>query len=288
MFKAFKNRRPWIVAVIATVFDPVVAMLYVGKGVLALLYFVLQLAAYVLTLYLWSGGHIGLPMSTVLFATGLVFRLAGAIHGILIVRNRAADEPVKWYAKTFAFVAIALLYFALTQGNKLFFYPTYYMLTDAMYPTLGPHDAFFVSRRAYDGHAPGRGDLVAFGKGLSSINFIKRVVGIPGDRIQMKGGRLFVNGASVGLRRLHADDYVETLPNGRNYEVRYVPHGGLGDSTKVFVVPLGDYFVLGDNRDDSYDSRFALGYVARNDIIGKAEVKYFDGASRRFVFEWIH
>ena len=101
----------------------------------------------------------------------------------------------------------------------------------------------------------------------------------------MKHRVLFINGVAARLRRVTADEFIETLPGGQSYDVEYILSVGPLDDTQVFVVPPGDYFVLGDNRDNSLDSRANLGYVARSDIIGKVAAKFFDGEKRQFVFE---
>ena len=100
-----------------------------------------------------------------------------------------------------------------------------------------------------------------------SIDYIKRVIGLPGDRIQMIDGVLHINGVPVKRERI--DDYVtdedgvvqrvkrwrETLPNGVSYTTLDLMDNGFYDNTPVYTVPPGDYFMMGDNRDNSTDSR---------------------------------
>jgi signal peptidase I len=143
------------------------------------------------------------------------------------------------------------------------------------------------------GSAPERGDVVVFKMPNEHSNdymqdFIKRVVGLPGDRIQMLDGVLYINGKAVP--KVRVSDYVgkdqfeivrpiaryrETLPGGKSYYVLDAQPGSSEDTTQVFVVPPGHYFMMGDNRDNSDDSRLEVGYVPAEDLVGKAEFKFF-------------
>jgi signal peptidase I len=140
---------------------------------------------------------------------------------------------------------------------------------------------------------PQRGDIVVFKfPPDNSTDYIKRLIGLPGDRIQMRDGVLYINDTAVPKEKI--DDYVEpsgeetrnvpryreTLPNGVSYEVLdRDPQGNL-DDTQVFVVPEGHYFMMGDNRDNSADSRY-WGFLPRDYIKGKAVVIYWSYESER-------
>jgi signal peptidase I len=142
---------------------------------------------------------------------------------------------------------------------------------------------------------PQRGDVVVFKfPQNNSTDFIKRVIGLPGDQIQMINDVLYLNG-KPGLRERvanyvgdldgeqgHWTQYRDTLPGGKSYTVLDKYKDGTLDNTELFIVPPGHYFMVGDNRDNSDDSREALGYVPAENLEGKALFRFFstDGSAR--------
>ena len=191
----------------------------------------------------------------------------------------------------------------------------------SMRPTLLEGDYLFVTKWAYGysknslpfspplfsgriwGSEPKRGDVVVFKFPPNpSLDYIKRVVGLPGDRIQMKDGQLFINGQGVPRvktgqidnpditeKDYPIDVYRETLPNGVSYDTLDLNPNSIGDNTNEFVVPPGDYFMMGDNRDNSSDSRFDVGYVPAENLVGRASVVFFSiggKASPLEIWKW--
>jgi len=170
------------------------------------------------------------------------------------------------------------------------------------------------------GGEPKRGDIVVFRYPGSDEDYVKRLIGLPGDRIQMRHGQLVLNGQPVPkvkmadwlmertpnspcrfvgnyspapvVERGHVycryPRYRETLPGGRSYDVLDQIEGGQGDDTEVYTVPADHYFMMGDNRDDSGDSRFPLtegvGMLPRDNLIGRPLFFFFstDGSA-----EWL-
>jgi len=201
-----------------------------------------------------------------------------------------------------------IIYALLIAGVvRTFAYQPFNIPSGSMIPTLLIGDYLFVSKFSYGysrysfplgigffngrilGSAPERGDVAVFRHPPTNReDFIKRVVGMPGDRIQMISGRLHINGEAVARRRIEdhlsrdalgqvrrVPQYEETLPNGRTYVIREgFGDRGPADNTREFVVPPGNYFAMGDNRDDSNDSR-GWGFVPADNLIGRAEILFY-------------
>ncbi|MEQ8698167.1 MAG: signal peptidase I [Bauldia litoralis] len=147
---------------------------------------------------------------------------------------------------------------------------------------------------------PERGDVVVFKLPRdNSTDYIKRVIGLPGDQIQITDGVLSINGKEVEHEKIgdwvdddgvRYDEIEETLPNGVSYTTLDRGAGSL-DNTQVYEVPAGHYFMMGDNRDNSTDSRVlgAVGYVPFENLVGRAEVIFFsveDGARAWEFWRW--
>ncbi|MBL94896.1 MAG: Signal peptidase I [Alphaproteobacteria bacterium MarineAlpha3_Bin5] len=137
---------------------------------------------------------------------------------------------------------------------------------------------------------PKRGDVIVFKlPSDTSIDYIKRLIGLPGDEIQIQNGILHINGKAVERRKIsnfieEADSgltrqiprYIETLPNGKEYFILEESDDLFSDNTQVYRVPKNHYFMMGDNRDRSKDSRFtSVGFIPRENLVGRAEFLFF-------------
>lgn len=190
----------------------------------------------------------------------------------------------------------------------------------SMKPTLLVGDYLFVSKYSYgysrysfplglplfEGRVwadePARGDVIVFK--LPSDNktdYIKRVIGLPGDTVQVRGGRLYINGEIVERRRIgdvadmdrfggveQLTEYEEILPNGVRHRIFEASDAGPLDNTKIYTVPEGHYFAMGDNRDNSQDSRVdtLVGSVPFENILGKAQFLFFSTNGSAHLWEF--
>ena len=201
---------------------------------------------------------------------------------------------------------LAALFIAILIRSLLF--QPFYIPSSSMEPTLLVGDRIFVSKYTYgySKHSfpfspnvsnkrlfskdPERGDLVVFKTPADNrTDYIKRLVGLPGDTIQFINGEQIINGKKVIRKQiekkinvrcgnffLETKTYIETLPNGKQHLVSYKSRGSLQNSQK-FKVPKGYYFLLGDNRDCSKDSRYlnSVGYVQNLNLVGEAKIIFF-------------
>jgi signal peptidase I len=193
---------------------------------------------------------------------------------------------------------------------RTFLYQPFNIPSGSMYPTLMVGDFLFVNKFVYgfSRHSfpfgpnlfqgrkmdapPKLGDVVVFFNPKDrNLDYIKRLVGLPGDRIQVKQGVLHINGQPVKLERVEdytwvdetrvrvVPQYMETLPNGVRHPILKTADFGKGslDNTPEFVVPEGHYFMMGDNRDHSKDSRVmeSVGFIPSENLIGRADILFY-------------
>lgn len=201
---------------------------------------------------------------------------------------------------------------------RVFFYQPFNIPSGSMIPTLLVGDYLFVSKFSYGyskhslpwspnifsgrilASEPERGDVAVFKLPRDKeIDYIKRVIGLPGDKIQMIDGVLQINGKAIPKKQVSdfvlrdaygnargAARYRETLPNGVTYTVLDIDRPGPGDNTQIYKVPEGHYFMMGDNRDNSTDSRVlsSVGFVPYENFIGRAELIFFSAGENASIW----
>jgi len=191
---------------------------------------------------------------------------------------------------------------------RTFAFEPFNIPSGSMEPTLLVGDYLFVAKFSYGfsrysfpfgwppfsgrifGRLPHRGDVAVFKYPRdNSTDYIKRIVGLPGDTIQVREGLLYINGVLAprqpagdfladdnGIRTVYRR-YVETLPDGVKHDELKATDEGDANNTQVYVVPPDHVFAMGDNRDNSADSRFlnGVGFVPVENLIGRAEIIFF-------------
>ena len=197
---------------------------------------------------------------------------------------------------------------------RSFLFQPFYIPSSSMEPTLLVGDRIFVSKYTYGyskhslpfspnfsnkrffSKKPKRGDLVVFKTPADNrTDYIKRLIGMPGDTIQFVEGAILINDKKIKRKKveiektircgnflLETNSYIETLPNGKEHLVVYKKRGSL-QNTKVFKVPINHYFLLGDNRDCSKDSRYldSVGYVNYLNLVGEAKLIFFSNDTNK-------
>ncbi len=261
-----------------------------------------------------SGGWLSLALAVLLLPFTLLGLLLRPLEWLLQVifspverilpAGMRGDSGVIGTAKTILYAVVIAL------AVRTLAYEPFNIPSGSMKPTLLVGDYLFVSKfsygyskfslgfgtdlgflngRLFDGE-PERGDVIVFRQPTNtSIDFIKRLVGLPGDRIRMIDGVLHINGEAVVLEeRADFEDRscsssrripsaTETLPGGVRHGVLDLSATGRLDNTPEHVVPEGHYFMMGDNRDSSNDSRVMnlVGFVPRENLVGRAEFLFF-------------
>jgi signal peptidase I len=197
-------------------------------------------------------------------------------------------------------------------------YEPWLIPSGSMIPTLLVGDRIFISKweygisnfsfpfepnlfkgRVLEFSKPERGDVIVFKqkKGDEYITYIKRLIGLPGDVVQMVGGVLYINDKPVpkletdpfDLNGKTTPQFIETLPNGVSYHTLDMYDSQM-DNTQKYVVPENNYFFMGDNRDGSADSRYlnGIGFVPAENLLGKAKFIFFSTSAEWYdVVGWV-
>jgi signal peptidase I len=287
----------WLRALWATLLSllmPGLGQVYAGAWRLGLL---LYLVAIAVDAALIGATRIVLPTPFLLAAAAaieVVFRLAIAIDAGRRVRAGSIVAGRPWHRSAWVaavpMIALGVAWRFIVPDHYVPGWRSFYVPSSSNIPTLLVSDYVMADiHRA--GSMPDYGDVVVFRHPKDpKVDYIKRVVGLAGDRVQLRDRILYINGTPVPRKPESVDSalgsesgqfnyFRETLPNGRSYVVAEMPRGGAPTSTQEFIVPAGSFFALGDNRGNSLDSRFdAVGYVPAGNVIGTARTIYWSTA----------
>ncbi|MCB9982728.1 MAG: signal peptidase I [Rhodospirillales bacterium] len=232
----------------------------------------------------------------------------------------AQDEPPLTAKEELSdFFKTAMIAVIIALMIRTFLFEPFNIPSGSMKPTLLVGDYLFVNKPSYgysrysfpfglaplDGRVwdkqPQRGDVIVFKLPTNPrIDYIKRLIGLPGDTIQVRNGRLYINGElvpreAVGIKEGTGPEdegtpmyhYIETLPGGVVHDIFEEGDNEPLDNTPVYTVPEGHYFMMGDNRDNSQDSRVreAVGFVPYENLVGRADFLFFSTNGEAGLFE---
>jgi signal peptidase I len=229
-----------------------------------------------------------------------------------IIEPSGAHKRAQYVRRRDSIITALALFVAIGLAlARIFLFQPFNMTSESMRPNIVAIDVFWASKWNYGfsrlstpffpqnirgrigGKPPERGEIVVFKLPRDNkTDYIKRLIGLPGDRIQIVGGKLIINDTPLTYKLLKPETitvssgdkqnttrFVETLPNGRNYIIYDLITDGPFDNTEVYVVPEGHYFMMGDNRDNSSDSRAdpllqgGVGFVPAENLVGRVMIK---------------
>lgn len=294
--REIRSRSWWSVALVSAFGGPFGGYLWIGAGRLAVASLVIISALTLAIIYAGFPVLPGVDLAWLARLSGIALMIPSIA---LVVPFTRRFKPNRWYAHgLWVLVFVFLSTYPLAFAIRAFLFQPFSIPSGSMVPTLRDGDYLFVSKFAYGysrysvpfdllpvegrifGAQPKRGDVAVFKYPRDpSVDYIQRIVGLPGEKIQMIDGVLHINDVAVGLEDAGTFTYEdapepvklqrETLPGGVTHFVLDLSDS-IGDNTRAFEVPEGHYFVLGDNRDNASDSRFLVGFVPYENLVGKA------------------
>ena len=296
-----RRKRWWLAGLLNLLGGLGVGYLYVGRPVR---FFVAAAGTFITAFLLWHGlgGWLARPwIAIVLLLIWFAVFLFFVIDAALIAR-RTEQFATRWYNRWWLYSAVVVAGWAamslvdVRRSVRSFVIPS-----ASMEPTLHVGDRFIVDMRTYDGREPERGDLIVFKLPRDpAIFYVKRIVGLPGDEVQIRDGVLYIDGEPVPT--FDAGTYSDAGDGGRNVPMKremlakdhavvvlgYRSNAIISSlyNTASFKVPPASYFVLGDNRENSIDSReqsprIGVGFVPRANVLGKLAWTYWSSDRSR-------
>jgi len=289
-------------------------MMYVNRGWIAIAYLTVSGAYGAIEVIYLEPYYNPSTIKIMDTATTISLYIIGTFHAFYIAYHFNKHEDLRWYSKIIPPLTVVLLPLIITAILiRTFLNEPFSIPSGSMEPTFPTGDIIYAKKSAYgyskyaipfilrsdlpDGRiynkAPERGDVVVLTLPENpKIDYLKRIIGMPGDTIQMIRGELYINNQKIEHKKIEPyqlsndkllDQYIETLPNGRKYKVLNVSDNEYLDNTPLYTVPEKHYFMMGDNRDNSSDSR-VFGAVHEDYLIGMASIQIKDGRTNQYVF----
>jgi signal peptidase I len=273
-----KKRSAWLAALLSLLL-PGLGQLYNRQVRLALVLMVLTLLLSMPARWMIAEAPAEsvVPVAAMMIVLGLATSLFAILQAAIRAKRTGAICLTgfnRWFVYV-GLIALVAIWGYVAQLLPISSIESYSTPSGGMMPTLLVGDYMYARTRAFGDRAPERGDLAIFRPpGEPDVDFVKRIIGLPGDRIQLRQGRLYLNGGlieRVPVSNIDSessipndprlDVYRELLPGGVSYLIAEIGDDMGLDNTAEFVVPAEHVFVLGDNRDRSIDSRSGLGFI---------------------------
>lgn len=271
-----KYRSKWVAAILSILSPWGVAQVYNGQPMKALLFFAVQLTVVLVLVFTGVGASFN-GYIVLVFAALVIL----GVSFVDALKNAGRDIQLQWYNRWYLYA----LYYAvvlIAVNNAKFGMEAFRMPAASMLPTIMRGDRFIVDNRLTARTEFDRGDIIVFLYPVDKAKmFVMRLVGLPGDRVRTAGTELYINGEKMQHSIIKVEDDVTIMSeelNHHRYTVQYMPYRSFPD--QEYVVPEGQLFVMGDNRDNSADSR-DWGFLPMDDVLGKTAYIYWSSDRSR-------
>ncbi len=268
----------WFAAILGFLVPPV-AFVYLAKLRVAALCFLLLICSGIADYYLES--LVGFSF------LALLLSIASAIYAFILAKRADLASDRKWYSRWWGAVSIPVVIFSLIFLTRSFVVEPFSIPSESMSPSLEVGDHILVKKWGYGLYGsfgitlvnskkenrikPQRGEIVVIIPPHNTSAFVERVIGLPGDLVEFGNKQLLINGSPIETENLGNGIFRETFGDN-TYTVKYISDNSQLRSGK-WAVPDDHYFVMGDNRDNSADSR-VWGMVSANNIVGRVLIKW--------------
>lgn len=302
MKSLYNARKPWITAIVALILGPTIGMCYINRGWLACGYFI------VIPLLLgipFLGTHFDLfPAQSANTAstasiTLWVLNIIGAAHCFKIAKQGSYVMPFKWYSRWYSLAGLIAFLLLAPLAIRLFYIEPFNAPGSSMSPTIRDGDYFLAQKLSYNSSRPARGDVIVFK--INDISYVKRVIGLPNDTVEITESVIYINNIAIPREQIEdyplkdergsntSNQFIETITDGKKIKILESVMNSDADNTPIYTVPNQQYFVLGDNRDNSLDSRHTdkFGFIPEENITGKAYVVIWNDVSLKLKWEEI-
>ena len=290
MTAQMKPRKLWGVIFVSLILGPIISMCYINKGRIAFFYFLALIMTLILSFVVVYFDVLNTNPFDLFDINLLLLQIVGTIHSYVIAKDSDYSQPMKWYNSLLKAIAVIIaLPLACAFMFRIYCYEPFHIPSASMSPNIVIGDYIFAKKFTYNNELPKRGDIIVY-KANYNVKYMKRVIGLPNDTIQLKDGIVYINNIPVPRKYISGDQYIETLPEGKEITIQKETAITDIDNTPVYTVPNNQYFVLGDNRDHSLDSRYQqkVGFIPSDKIIGKVSFILFNYKTNKFVLKDIN
>lgn len=286
MISGFKTRAPWTTIPISIFAGPFIVFLYLNRAIIALAYLGFSIFSAALIFILCEYNFIPFKTQELIEVFSYPIIIVGAVHSYIVAKNKPLQMPLKFYSRSYGLLIIIIALAGFPLAFRTYGFEPFSIPSNSMSPNFKKGDIIFSNKFIYHSSALERGDVITF-KVHGNVDYIKRIIGLPNDTVQIKNGTLYICDKEIEkVASTIPNHYVETLPEGQKIEILDMFENQALDNTPLYHVPENHYFVLGDNRDQSDDSRHqeTIGFIPAENITGRVSELIWNGKTKSLSF----